>query len=658
MSKKRAFSLSRLSVRQREAVWSGLAIGAIVVWAMFLAAPYLDTSTYLWPAGNGLGAKLMGHHFWVRLQQCGSCALWDGAQNGGRPALADIYGSQLHPLVIVTTLLWGVTGGVKIAIVGAMALAGVAQWWIARLLKVSRLPALWTALIAVGGGHLVTLNDEGQFGLMLATASGSLALAALLALALNRRRKDTIVLALMGGLMLVSGQGYMQFALLLWVPAVLFLWRRWDNGRSFFREALLAVVLAVLLAGVLIVPTAHFWPNFVKDTADPSFGFASPLEYIPLNLVIHDMAFYVYGEVLGKQPHMELQFVGWVPVLLAVLSLRFARRDNYRPLAFFTCGAALTIFFGSAIPLRALGPWVPFLYNIRYPTVIMGLVVPAVLALAAFGFDEFLKLRFPRVELSLTGLASRPVLALPLKWLLIIPLVIALQQIYSFSTNFIYLRDLTPAYLGMSAFATPGAQWISPPPGEVDFTEPAIYSGLKVTSLFYPAVLAGREAPPPYLLADRGAVPPDSVPAGSFLDIPVYQLAQAEYAFVQLPDGTLHPCQARAQGGRIAVACDAPQAGQLIVRENAFSGWQVRRDGEAGRLALLGGPWLSVPAAAGAHNYQFVYRPWDVPLGLLLTLVGLTACVLLWRQRPPAATPEPIKEAVTAPAIEPMGAAA
>src|SRR5260221_4893089 len=118
LSKIRSFSLSRLSSKQKATLWSWTEVGVIVVWAMVLAAPYLDTSTTLWPAGTGLGTKLLGHHFWIALQQCGVCALWNGTHNGGRPAMADLFGSQFHPLIMITTLIWGVIGGAKIAIIG------------------------------------------------------------------------------------------------------------------------------------------------------------------------------------------------------------------------------------------------------------------------------------------------------------------------------------------------------------------------------------------------------------------------------------------------------------------------------------------------------------------------------------------------------------
>jgi hypothetical protein len=106
-----------------------------------------------------------------------------------------------------------------------------------------------------------------------------------------------------------------------------------------------------------------------------------------------------------------------------------------------------------------------------------------------------------------------------------------------------------------------------------------------------------------------------------------------EYALVETSGG-LVPCRAQAQGGDIDVDCQTAAPGQLTVRENFFSGWSVRRDGAA--AALGAGPWLTVQAPAGEHHYTFRYRPWDAPLGILLSLAGLALAVWLWF-RPAAA---------------------
>jgi hypothetical protein len=62
--------------------------------------------------------------------------------------------------------------------------------------------------------------------------------------------------------------------------------------------------------------------------------------------------------------------------------------------------------------------------------------------------------------------------------------------------------------------------------------------------------------------------------------------------------------------------------------ENAWDGWRVERDGSA--VALGTGRWLNTQAPGGEHSYTFRYQPWDVPLGLLLSLIGLWIAGWLW----------------------------
>ena len=77
--------------------------------------------------------------------------------------------------------------------------------------------------------------------------------------------------------------------------------------------------------------------------------------------------------------------------------------------------------------------------------------------------------------------------------------------------------------------------------------------------------------------------------------------------------------------------CEAESAGALTVQENLVSGWTARVDGT--RVALGRGPWLNVQAPAGRHHYVFRYRPWDVPVGLGLTLGGMAMAAWMGRKR-------------------------
>ena len=90
--------------------------------------------------------------------------LWNGAVNGGTPAFVELHGAPLHPLVLGSTLLWGIVGGGNVVVVGSRALAGVAHWWLACVLGLGWLPRRWSALVAVTTGHLRGRMDQGVVG--------------------------------------------------------------------------------------------------------------------------------------------------------------------------------------------------------------------------------------------------------------------------------------------------------------------------------------------------------------------------------------------------------------------------------------------------------------------------------------------------------------
>jgi hypothetical protein len=46
----------------------------------------------------------------------------------GVPAFVELHGAPLHPLVILTTLLWGAVNGAKLTVLACLALAGLAEW--------------------------------------------------------------------------------------------------------------------------------------------------------------------------------------------------------------------------------------------------------------------------------------------------------------------------------------------------------------------------------------------------------------------------------------------------------------------------------------------------------------------------------------------------
>jgi hypothetical protein len=546
-----------------------------------------------------------------------------------------MYGSMLHPIVAVTTLIWGVVNGVKVALLISLWLAGVAQWWIARELGLGWLPRIWSAGIAVAGGHLLGRMQIGVFSVFLSTAMASLALAGVLHLGRQGGRRAAVLLGISLASVLLSGQGYMQIGLLGVLPATMFfLFDGNDRASTRWKDFLLASVLGFLLAAPFLVPFLHLSPYITKDM-DPDFKSAQSLAYLPLNLIIDDWA-YFNNDALGKLPfpYLYTLYIGWIPVLLAAMGLSKARREDRRALWFMTVGAILAFLMGTATIPAALAKLWPAVAGIRYPTLMAGLAVPLILGLSAYGLEYLIKVarRWPNLSLSFPKSKGSARWQFPLRWFLFLPLVLSLQSAYHFArfwTGTAYIGD--DVYHALSALRTETLQWVEPPFGEHFFIEPAIENGLKISPGIMTWGLRDRDLPAPVLYASRQGIPPgmDSAVSTTTEGITIYASSKDEEYAAVIHDETQEPCQASGSGGQIMVKCSATEAGHLVAKENMWTGWQAWMDGQ--HVPLLQNTWLEVDAPAGKHTFIFRYLPWDVPLSLALFVFGIIACVLLWR---------------------------
>lgn len=615
-----------------------LELALIALWALWVGRAYLDFDVSRVPAGREYGSVVQSHHLWTRLRECGWCALWNGSERGGAPAFVNVYGSALHPLVALTTLLFGVVNGSKVALIATLWIAGLAQWYLARVLRLGWLARLWSGLAAVVGGHLATRMELGLFGVILSTATCSLVFAPALKVARDGGRRSTVLLSITLALAIVAGQGYLQIGLIFLSPAFLLLMLDGDlRLRPSGREYAIAIGLALLMAAPLLVPLAHFWPNFSKDM-DWNLSAAQPLKYFVLNFIINDRSF-LLSEALGKLPQAASysMYIGWLPILLAFLCLRLARPEDQKNLLFLAVSAALALLTGSAVTLRWLQPIFPSVAGIRFPSLIGGLAVPPVLGLAAYGLDRLFSANWPRLSIGYHASRERRHGVFSLRWLLLIPLACSLQAGYNFSREWLHVTELgDDASAILNALRTPNLQWVEPPFGEHFFIEPAIRMGLKLSPGIRPWHWKNRTPPEPYLEASRQGAPPKAYQVGTVKDVPIYRFNDnREYAFVRMDDSVI-PCRAAGRGGNLSVRCAAPEAGELVVRENSWNGWYAWRDGA--RVRLLQARWLSVDAPAGEHQYRFRYLPWDVALGILLSLLGITLSIWQWQTCSPPQT--------------------
>src|SRR5262249_10550759 len=334
------------------------------------------------------------------------------------------------------------------------------------------------------------------------------------------------------------------------------------------RRLALAAALTLLFIAPFLIPFLHFVPELSKDT-DPAFQAAQPLAYVPLNLVISDMKFYT-SEVLGKLPYPShyILFVGWIPVLLAVLGLGAARSTfERRSIIFLATLVFVALFMASGVPLIWVtkivpdGPFAKFITGIRYPAFIAGLAVPPLLALAGMGLDRLWWLGWAPIQVALSTGSRSAQLVVDARWLLVIPLAMAANDARVFSGQFIATQPLGPDVFDvLEALRPPSAEWIAVPFGEQRYIEPAVGMGLKLADDFRTWRWNGRPDPEPVLEAHRAPQILGMTPAGNIRGVYLHAAPPGrEYAVLEYPDGrTL--CEGRARGGDIDVRCDTPTA--------------------------------------------------------------------------------------------------
>ena len=622
---RRAFGLGGVPLRGNARLHAGflafLELGALALWAANVGWDYLNMNPRVIPFGGDFnsidefGSAIQSHYVWERARECGWCALWNGSQRGGYPALTELHGSAFHPLVMTASLLWGVVNGAKAALVLSFWIAGLAQWLLAKELGLGWLPRLWSAGVAIAGGHLAGRMELGAFSLVLSTAMCSLALAALLRFARTSARRDAVFLGITTASALLSGQGYLQIGLAGILAAAFCFFVFGRGGVSpLWKNYILAALIALLLAAPLLVPLAHFSSNFVKD-ADPQFRAAQPLFYIPLNLATDNPDFY-RSEALGKLPYPYLYtlYIGWIPVLLALSALFFHFKQDRKLILFMLVGALTAFLLASDLPYKLAAGSFPQLAGIRHPPLIAGLAVPLILALSAYGLEGLFTAGAKAAQ---RFLAPSPLWKPALYLLLIIPLGYSLQDCFRFSQNWIGTKHLPRSlFAELETLQTDGLAWVSPPFGEHVYVAPAVEMGLKLSPGILPWNWRDREPPPPSLLIEDGLL----IRSGEV------------YAGVVTAAG-VEPCAAAGTGGYLEVVCHVERAGILTVKENYWDGWRAWMDAKP--IPLKSGvPWLEVEAPAGSHRFVFRYLPWDAPLGLFLFIIGCALSAYVLTRKP------------------------
>jgi hypothetical protein len=618
-----------------------LEIIIIAIWGVYVGRAYLNLDPWVWPIGNEFSSSIQTHYIWTNLFKCGACVFWNGSTRGGAPAFADMQGSMLYPLVILSTLLTNVLSGVKLTLIAGLIMAGIAQWWLSKVMGFGRIPRLWSGLLAVVGGQLAARMELGTFGVLLSTAACSLVLAPGVALGLTGKRRYSILLGITIGLAFLAGQGYMQVGLIVGIiPAFLiFLPGREPKFKNLWKEYLLAGFLAFLVAGIFLIPMIHFYPNVVKNE-DPKFSIAQPLKFVPLNELIDDVGFY-NSTALKPAPYPVLfaNFLGWVPILLAIVAWRFIPKSRLRLMLFFLAAIILVYLTASGDLLRFLLPFLHVVAGVRNPPQVAGLANPLILGLSAWGLEALLQIKWPRLALMKPN-SSGPILGMNLALLILaLPLILSIREAYVFGHTWLRTTKTDKIlYQEVANLKTNSSEWINLPFGRHYWLIPVNELGLKISNGIRTWNWRNRKSPPVNQEASSDKVDgtlPNLI--NVFNGLSYLSHYENEYAYIQSGDQKV-TCKAQATGGNIDVVCPESAKGKLILYENNWTGWYAWVDQT--KTPLLDSDWLSTDAPAGRHTYHFRYRPWDVWVGIFLSSLGIVLSLVLWsRAKQPNLSP-------------------
>lgn len=611
-------------------------IGLLIGWTLLFAGGLLDFSSNTSPFGSELANETSSNWVWDDFKDCGLCALWNGYQNGGFPALADPMTPVLHPILAAPALLFGAFNGIKATLWLSLLVAGIGQWWLSRELGLGVIARLWSGAITISSGNLAGRIDGGVVALLVSIAAYMILLPVLYRFLRQPSRRSAALLGLAGSSFIISGQQYLQVGALMLSPVfVLFAWAERGRLRAFIRYGILATSIAILTSSLFLLSISSVLGK-LKKSQDPYFSRAQPTKWIPINLILDDWDFY-RTDALHKVPfpYMHITYIGWIAVVLAVIGVTVTWR--LRPIM-TVAGIGFILgswWIASATPFKYIyntadgHPGIrSFAAGMASTPLMAALAVPVIITFGAIGLDRLTTNALLLYRRHHRRSEHRPVLSrLPgivALTLLVLAATLSVRQTATFTqrTTILQRWDLTEMNEVFALLETDDLQWVQTIWGETYWSIWSRQHHLKV-AWFWSSWLKDASPPPPALEAVRASDRPDwaDKKIGTVGDISVYSRTNTWYASATLNDGSMVPCSASGWGADLQISCDLPEPGRLRINEVNISGWKATVAGQ--EVPVIGDQgWIGIDIPAGESTTKLRYRPWEFWVGLALTLAG------------------------------------
>ena len=606
----------------------------------------------------------------LSLNRYGQIPLWNPYMQTGFPSAGDMLGHFWAPLSTIPIILLGAINGMKVSVFVAFILAGLGQWYLARVCGLRGIFRLWSSLTFMLSGGLALLWRLGWYELLLGAVWFPFTYAAFWTAMHKRNRASLVYCALCAAMILLTGGGYYPFYLLGTVPIILLV--ALISARPEARKPMLqrAIFIAVLIAGLIAVMAFPIFDGYrliIRESgADVTQNGSQPISYALMNYLIAEPG-WLDANILGTANGWNWFYLGPLSLsALLFLALTFHYRRQ-RPIlvTMFLLTVVMLVWQASRFaPVKYIYDWIPFLYQLRFPNRLLIIAASPLLIMSGFTLQVlYVKVRRWSTQYILsikTGSTYsyniRPKAPFTLVFLLI--LFLAVLDTYTVNKH----MSFEPNSLDPKSFEVltwlkrhdPGLYYTDIGGGEIFWSwTPAAYQlEMPVFNFHYNQHLITQDfqttsdasivASPKYQILQSLKTPDKgAVLLHDFDGILLWYYPNA------LPVAFLLPETVNLEGGKLEskdvipldAAYDGPNqvkvsahAGssndRLVVLVSDYPGWNLSIDGKPAKLTPVN-YYLGANVLAGEHTYTFVFDPPLYRMGLIITQIFLVVSVLL-----------------------------
>lgn len=391
--------------------WVPLAVMSLLALIVFNRS--LLPGTMLFGSDFVSGAYMTYRFIAEAIRTLGQFPMWDFRVFGGAPMVdAVTYGHSFYPLLTLTPFVYKL--GIDPATLNAwyyclhLIAAGFGTYLFLRSLRLSGAASFLAGLAYMFTGSVASLMYAGHDAKIIVSA-----LLPWLLLSIDRAsRTQKLVWGLLGGviigLALLSPHVQMSYYLLLagFLYGLARMWVLWRDGRqksSMLRLAGLGLLMLTVGFGLYAIQALplQYYLKFSLRGQDKGYAFATSYSMPPeelINTVWPEFSGLVDKDSDQGPTHLywgrrdlklHTEYVGVMPMLLAVIGLAYNRRKR---LKLFLCGLggfALIVAFGGFTPLYYLVYYlIPVMSKFRSPAMIFNIAAFSIVGLSALGVES------------------------------------------------------------------------------------------------------------------------------------------------------------------------------------------------------------------------------------------------------------------------------